>query len=257
MLHRRLARGQRRRARGTGRTYRRREDQRPSSPGGPLRAVGRHGPGRRAAIRASRGGIGAPTVPRRGAAGRAAVLGNGLRESHARRRRRCPRRPCSRRHGSRAPTRSFERSRRAIGPSSSGAAAAAETQLSAGQQQLLALARALVHRPAVLLLDEATAAIDSVSDAAFRAALRESVLPAGCAVLTVAHRLSTAVEADRVDRLRQGSDRRRRRSRRARPARRALRRPAGAGGRRLGLAIGSLRTALQLVVAARHLISRW
>jgi len=72
------------------------------------------------------------------------------------------------------------------------------TQISAGQQQLLALARALVHRPAVLLLDEATAAIDSVSDAAFRAALRESVLPAGCAVLTVAHRLSTAVEADRV-----------------------------------------------------------
>jgi ATP-binding cassette, subfamily B, multidrug efflux pump len=72
------------------------------------------------------------------------------------------------------------------------------TQLSAGQQQLLALARALVHRPAVLLLDEATAAIDSVSDAAFRAALRRSVLPAGCAVLTVAHRLSTAVEADRV-----------------------------------------------------------
>jgi ATP-binding cassette subfamily B protein len=74
----------------------------------------------------------------------------------------------------------------------------AATQLSAGQQQLLALTRALVHRPAVLLLDEATAAIDSVSDAAFRAALRRSVLPAGCAVLTVAHRLATAVEADRV-----------------------------------------------------------
>jgi ATP-binding cassette subfamily B protein len=71
-------------------------------------------------------------------------------------------------------------------------------QLSAGQQQLLALARALVHRPRVLLLDEATAAIDNVSDAAFRAALRRSVLPAGCAVLTVAHRLSTAIEADRV-----------------------------------------------------------
>jgi ATP-binding cassette subfamily B protein len=72
------------------------------------------------------------------------------------------------------------------------------TQISAGQQQLLALARALVHRPAALLLDEATAAIDSVSDAAFRAALRESVLPHGCAVLTIAHRLSTAAEADRV-----------------------------------------------------------
>ena len=79
------------------------------------------------------------------------------------------------------------------------------TQLSAGQQQLLALARALVHKPAVLLLDEATAAIDGVSDAAFRAALRRSVLPAGCAVLTVAHRLSTAVEADRVIVLEKGS----------------------------------------------------
>jgi ATP-binding cassette subfamily B protein len=72
------------------------------------------------------------------------------------------------------------------------------TQISAGQQQLLALARALVHEPVVLLLDEATAAIDSVSDATFRAALRESVLARGCAVLTVAHRLATALEADRV-----------------------------------------------------------
>ena len=79
------------------------------------------------------------------------------------------------------------------------------TQLSAGQQQLLALARALVHKPAVLLLDEATAAIDGVSDAAFRAALRQWVLPAGCAVLTVAHRLSTAMEADRVVVLEKGS----------------------------------------------------
>jgi ATP-binding cassette subfamily B protein len=79
------------------------------------------------------------------------------------------------------------------------------TQLSAGQQQLLALARALVHRPAVLLLDEATAAIDGVSDAAFRAALRQCVLPAGCAILTVAHRLSTAMEADRVVVLEKGS----------------------------------------------------
>jgi len=79
------------------------------------------------------------------------------------------------------------------------------TQLSAGQQQLLALARALVHRPVVLLLDEATAAIDGVSDAAFRAALRQWALPAGCAVLTVAHRLSTAMEADRVVVLEKGA----------------------------------------------------
>jgi ATP-binding cassette subfamily B protein len=87
----------------------------------------------------------------------------------------------------------------------SGSGGGKGTQLSAGQQQLLALARALVRRPSVLLLDEATAAIDGVSDAAFRAALRRSVLPAGCAVLTVAHRLSTAVEADRVIVLDRGS----------------------------------------------------
>ena len=70
--------------------------------------------------------------------------------------------------------------------------------LSAGQRQLVALARALVAQPAVLLLDEATAAIDGASDAAFRAALRQTALGQGAAVLTVAHRLSTAREADRV-----------------------------------------------------------
>ena len=56
----------------------------------------------------------------------------------------------------------------------------------------------------VLLFDEATAAIDSASDATFRAALRGSVLTQGCGVLTVAHRLSTALEADRIIVLDQG-----------------------------------------------------
>jgi ATP-binding cassette, subfamily B, multidrug efflux pump len=71
-------------------------------------------------------------------------------------------------------------------------------QLSTGQRQLLALTRALVWDPAVLLLDEATAAIDSASEAAIRAAIREAVTGRGRAVLTVAHRLATAQEADRV-----------------------------------------------------------
>jgi ATP-binding cassette subfamily B protein len=71
-------------------------------------------------------------------------------------------------------------------------------QLSAGQRQLLALTRALVWDPTVLLLDEATSAVDSASEAAFRAALDTAILGCGRAVLTVAHRLATAQDADRV-----------------------------------------------------------
>ncbi len=79
-----------------------------------------------------------------------------------------------------------------------GAGGGAGVQLSAGQQQLLALARALVWNPAVVLLDEATSAIDNARDLAFRAALREIVRQQDKAVLTIAHRLATARDADRV-----------------------------------------------------------
>lgn len=71
-------------------------------------------------------------------------------------------------------------------------------QLSAGQRQLLALARALVGTPRALLLDEATASIDGASEAVFRAALRQQAIDTGTAVLTVAHKMATAREADRV-----------------------------------------------------------
>ncbi len=89
----------------------------------------------------------------------------------------------------------------------SGAGRGEGMQLSEGQQQLLSLARALVWDPAVLLLDEATAAVDNASEAEFRTALRTAMRnDAGreCAVVTVAHRLSTAREADRVVVLEEG-----------------------------------------------------
>ncbi|HEU5100574.1 MAG TPA: ABC transporter ATP-binding protein [Roseiflexaceae bacterium] len=80
----------------------------------------------------------------------------------------------------------------------SGSGRGAGVQLSSGQRQLLALARALIWDPVVLLLDEATAAIDSASDAALWAALRSDAAGQRRAVLTVAHRLTTARAADRV-----------------------------------------------------------
>ena len=71
-------------------------------------------------------------------------------------------------------------------------------RLSAGQAALLALARALVWDPPLLLFDEATAAIDSASEDALRNALRDGLAGQRRALLTVAHRLSTARESDRV-----------------------------------------------------------
>jgi ATP-binding cassette, subfamily B, bacterial len=74
--------------------------------------------------------------------------------------------------------------------------------LSAGQRQLVALARAYLVDPDILLLDEATAALDLVSEAAVaRAAER---LEAARTTLVVAHRLTTAARADRIVVLDQG-----------------------------------------------------
>ncbi len=68
--------------------------------------------------------------------------------------------------------------------------------LSAGQKQLLAFARALVRRPQVLILDEATSAVDPATEAKIQEALPH--LMAGRTTIVIAHRLSTIRRADKI-----------------------------------------------------------
>ncbi len=68
--------------------------------------------------------------------------------------------------------------------------------LSVGERQLLAFARALARDPAILVLDEATSSVDTAAEAQIQAALDR--LMAGRTSLVVAHRLSTIVHVDRI-----------------------------------------------------------
>ena len=69
-------------------------------------------------------------------------------------------------------------------------------RFSGGERQRLTIARILLARPRVVILDEATASLDSTSEAAVQAALADAL--AGRTAIVIAHRLSTIREADAI-----------------------------------------------------------
>ncbi|MFI5757960.1 ATP-binding cassette domain-containing protein [Streptomyces sp. NPDC051569] len=68
--------------------------------------------------------------------------------------------------------------------------------LSGGQRQRLAIARTLLQRPRLVLLDEATFHLDAEAEAAFRRTI--AGVSRQCAVVAIAHRMSTVVDADHI-----------------------------------------------------------
>ncbi|MCP3991837.1 MAG: ATP-binding cassette domain-containing protein, partial [Actinomycetia bacterium] len=76
------------------------------------------------------------------------------------------------------------------------------SSLSSGERQLLALARAFLARPRVLILDEATSNLDLASETKIERAL--DVVLEGRTSIVIAHRLATAMRADRIAVIRDG-----------------------------------------------------
>ena len=70
------------------------------------------------------------------------------------------------------------------------------TNVSGGQKQRLCIARALLRRPKVLILDDSTSAVDTATDAKIRAALKTALPDA--TKLIIAQRITSVMDADRI-----------------------------------------------------------
>ena len=70
--------------------------------------------------------------------------------------------------------------------------------LSEGQKQRIAIARALIRNPKILLLDETTSALDSESKHLVQSAMDKAAMVKGRTTLAIAHRLSTIQNADLI-----------------------------------------------------------